>query len=127
MTLTAARPAEEDAGEIHVDHALPVLVGQLPDREGATGDPRVVDQDVQPAPPLHHAGHRVVHVAGAGDIRGQGERAASDRPRRRLHRGAVLIEQGHPRAVGGEPGGDRQPDAPGGAGHERDLLRRRHR
>jgi hypothetical protein len=75
---------------------------------------------------LLDAGHRAIHVPDAGDVAGQGERAPADRAGRRFHRVAVEVQQGHPQAVGGQAGGDGQPDAAGGAGHERGPFRGRH-
>jgi len=72
-------------------------------------------------------GSDVPVIVVTGSLGDEGERVAPDRAGRRLHRVAVLIEQGHPQAVGGETGGDGEPDAAGGAGHERGLLRRGHR
>lgn len=89
--------------------------------------PACVDQHVETAPGTLHAGHRAVHVLGPRHVAGQRQGAAADAARRRLDRVGILIEQGHPRAVGGQAGGDGEPDPAGGSGDERGLAGNRHR
>jgi hypothetical protein len=89
--------------------------------------PRVVDQHVETAPGALHARDRAVHVLGPRHVPGERERPAADAARRHLDRVGILVEQGHPRAVGGQAGGDGESDAAGGSGDERGLADGRHR
>src|SRR5262247_3424969 len=47
MCRSAALGEEEGAGEIHVEHFEPIVVGHL-EHGLVAGDPRVVDEDVEP-------------------------------------------------------------------------------
>src|SRR6266540_171331 len=116
--LDGRAAAEEDAGEVHGDHAGPVLVAELPDREGAPGDPRIIDQDVEPSPGLGDALHGGVHLGGSSHVGGDGDGAAAHLLRGGLGGLGLDVEHRDASAVGAEPAGDGQADAAGGAGDE---------
>jgi hypothetical protein len=73
---------EERAGEVDGDDLVPVLVGHLEDRL-VRGDPRVVDEDVQPAVVLDDLADRAPAVLRRADVAlvdraGAPSRASSD-------------------------------------------------
>src|SRR5439155_524678 len=76
--------AQEDAREVDVDHAPPVLVGQLPDGKGAARDAGVVHEDVEPAPLLGDAAHRGIDLRRLGHVGGDDHRPRPDLARGHL-------------------------------------------
>ena len=59
--------AQETAGQVDVDHLLPVVLRQL-DRRPAQRDAGVVDEDVDPTAPLRDLGEYAVDRGAVGDV-----------------------------------------------------------
>ena len=98
----------------------------LEERRGA-GETGVVDDDVEPAEPQRRRGQRSGDRLLLADIDGDGEDAIRVGERLRLAAGRVLVQigedDGGTEAV--QPLRDREPDARGRAGDERDPTRQR--
>ena len=112
------------AHEVDVEHPLPGPGVDL--QEGAEDmEPGVVDQDRGSTKTVSHLGDRDLDAGAVGDVGldADGRSAAGgDLRRRLLRRGGVAVENGHGRAVGGQPLADGQPDARTAAGDHGDLV-----
>ena len=106
----------ERAGEVHAEHGLPVVVGELPHHPVAQ-DARVVDHDVDAAGAPEHVvdAGRDRRCVGHVDLQ-------RDRPRQRGgdlgQRLGVHVGDGERGAGGGEEVAQRPTDAARAAGHE---------
>src|SRR5690606_1374898 len=116
--------AEEGAGQVDVDHALPFLHGHLEERR-LGHDAGVVHEGIDPPEMLHHRPHHPGDLVGVADVGLERRRLppqAQDGCDRALRSFPVLhVADGH---VGARPGashGDGGADAAAGAGHEHDL------
>ena len=73
--------AQERAGQVDVDDALPLLERQVLDRDGRRADARVVEQDVEPAERRVDAREKRPHRQRIGDVGRHGERVRRHRAR----------------------------------------------
>lgn len=94
--------AVEDAGEVHREHRLPIILGQ-PEEQVVAGDPGIVDQDVRTAKLLRDRREDLAHRGTVGDIADVGRRlpARRDDPLDRVL-GRFTIEDRDPRTLGGQ-------------------------
>ena len=76
--------AEEHAGQINVDHPLPILEGELVEGHAPSTGAGIVEQDIQAAVGLLHLGEERIDRGGIGHIGGHGEAMARRTGRRRL-------------------------------------------
>src|SRR5205814_2123464 len=117
---------EEDGREIDREHAVPLLVADLPGELRAAGDPGVVHRDVESAPALVDGPDGALHVGGEGHVGGEPQGPLAERLRRGLDGPAVEVHEGDAGALLHEARGDGEADAAGGAGDERGLALKRH-
>ncbi len=113
--------ADDRALEVHRDHPVPRLLGAVDERFDHV-DPGVVDQHVDLAELVDHLREPGAHRGDVGHVHADaaGPRAElrADLLRRPRCGSRVQVGDRHRGALLREPGGDRQPDAAGGAGHD---------
>jgi hypothetical protein len=114
--------AQEGAGEVHVDHLLPLGEGHVDDMERLL-DAGVVDEQIEAAERLARLREGALHVGLDADVHRDGHRAPARRLDGRGHRARVVdlaaVVDRHGGAVGGERERRALADAGGGAGDQR--------
>ena len=88
--------AVEDAHQIHVDDAAPLVDRIFPQRMVGAGDAGVADQDVDATELAHSGCCRALDLGRVGDVDGDGVHASlgTERTRRRLEEVGVQVPQG---------------------------------
>ena len=111
-----------DPAEVDLEHALPVVGVDGEDRAGGRGDPRVGQDDVDPAEGAGDLVDDRVQPLAVADVRRPGPRLRADGLRRPRRLVAVDVQQRDPRALARRPAGGVEPDPAGAAGDEQDAV-----
>jgi hypothetical protein len=109
--------AQEHAVDVHVEDALPLLVGHVQERPNV-GDPGVRDHDVQVPRVLDAGADRTLHVGAAAHVAADGERILAQPGGGLPGQVGVQVHQHDPGLARDEVLGDRGADSLGGAGHD---------
>ena len=109
----------EHAGQVHRDRTVPVVGVDLVDGAGGREDARVVEQDVEPPPPVDQLADGGLDLGPPRDVAGQDQRLAGRGDT--VQRIGTAGEEPDPPAGGQRPLGHRSPDARAGARDQHGL------
>ncbi len=134
MRSAASRPREEYAGQIHVDHGLPLGERELVDdrtvfdlhEQAVAQDSRIRDGHVEPAEVGNDAVERRDHVRfdrDVGGVRGRAGAALLARAAHGIEPGGIEVDERQVRAPLGKPYGHRRAQAATSARDQYRLTR----